>query len=101
MTLGSSIPARLDEARIKIAIASLALLATLCLTASSAGAESWKVDGSHTTVGFRVAHLFTSVQGRFDEFAGSIDFDPANPSATQVKATVAAASINSPIHIRV
>ena len=42
--------------------------------ASSSQAESWKVDSAHTTVGFSVSHLFTSVQGRFDRFEGTIDF---------------------------
>jgi polyisoprenoid-binding protein YceI len=63
--------------------------------ASSSQAESWKVDPAHTTVGFNVSHLFTSVQGRFDRFEGTIDFDPANPEAAVVRGTVEAASINT------
>jgi polyisoprenoid-binding protein YceI len=63
--------------------------------ASSSQAESWKVDQAHTTVSFNVSHLFTSVQGRFDRFEGTIDFDPANPEATVVRGTIEAASINT------
>jgi polyisoprenoid-binding protein YceI len=63
--------------------------------ASSSQAESWKVDPAHTTVGFNVSHLFTSVQGRFDRFEGTIDFDPTNPGATVVRGTIEAASINT------
>jgi len=63
--------------------------------ASSSQADSWKVDPAHTTVGFSVSHLFTSVQGRFDRFEGTIAFDPANPEATVVRGTVEAASINT------
>ncbi len=63
--------------------------------ASSSQADSWKVDQAHTTVGFSVSHLFTSVQGRFDRFEGTIAFDPANPEATVVRGTVEAASINT------
>jgi len=73
------------------------LLASLLAfgTASSSLAESWKVDQAHSTVGFSVSHLFTSVQGRFDRFEGTIDFDPANPEAAVVRGTIEAASINT------
>jgi len=63
--------------------------------AATAQAESWKIDGAHTNVGFSVSHLFTSVQGRFDQFDGTIEFDPQKPEAAVVRATVEAASINT------
>jgi polyisoprenoid-binding protein YceI len=53
------------------------------------------VDQSHTTVGFSVSHIFTSVQGRFDRFDGTIVFDPEKPESAIVRATVEAASINT------
>ena len=73
------------------------LLATLLAVglASPSQAASWKVDTAHTTVGFSVSHLFTTVQGRFDRFEGTIDFDPAHPEATVVRGTIEAASINT------
>ncbi|MFQ5351821.1 MAG: YceI family protein [Candidatus Binatia bacterium] len=72
-------------------------LAALMLagTASFASAETWKVDKSHSTVGFSVRHLFTKVQGRFDAFDGSIEFDPDDLSKTVVKGQIEAASINT------
>ena len=63
--------------------------------ATSAPAAEWKVDASHTSVAFSISHLFTSVQGRFDSFDGTIDFDPDDPSATVVRGKVAAESINT------
>jgi polyisoprenoid-binding protein YceI len=66
----------------------------LVWTTAAAGAQ-WKVDASHTSVAFSVSHLFTSVQGRFDSFDGTIEFDPDAPSATVVRGKVAAASINT------
>ena len=63
--------------------------------ATQATDEKWKVDASHTHVGFTVSHLFTSVQGRFNSFEGTIDFDPNNPQKLVVKGTVQAASINT------
>lgn len=75
--------------------AALALAISNSLFAWGAQAETWKLDTSHTTVGFSVSHLFTSVQGRFDRFEGVIEFDPANPQATTVHATAEASSINT------
>ncbi len=63
--------------------------------AAAAHAADWRVDRSHTTVGFSVSHIFTSVQGRFDRFDGTIVFDPKSPESVVVRATVEAASINT------
>jgi polyisoprenoid-binding protein YceI len=73
------------------------LVIALCTVglASSAGAAGWKVDQPHTTVGFSIDHLFTSVQGRFDRFEGTIAYDPAKPEATMVKGAVEVASIDT------
>ncbi len=71
------------------------IFALLLEIAATAHAANWKVDRSHTTVGFGVSHLFTSVQGRFDRFDGRIEFDPEKPEAAVVRATIDAASINT------
>ncbi|HXV37675.1 MAG TPA: YceI family protein [Myxococcota bacterium] len=77
-------------------VSSLAVaFASLLGLESAARAASWQVDPAHTTVGFSVSHLFTSVQGRFDEFEGVIEFDPAQPEAAVVRASATAASINT------
>ncbi len=73
----------------------LCIFALVFAFAAAAHAANWKVDQSHTTVGFSVSHIFTSVQGRFDRFDGTIVFDPENPQSTTVRATVEAASINT------
>jgi polyisoprenoid-binding protein YceI len=63
--------------------------------AATAHAANWKVDQSHTTVGFSVSHIFTNVQGRFDRFDGAIVYDPEKPESAIVRATVEASSINT------
>jgi polyisoprenoid-binding protein YceI len=77
----------------KMAVSGIFALALAFSTA--AHAANWKVDQSHTTVGFSVSHIFTSVQGRFDRFDGTIVFDPEKPESAIVRATVEAASINT------
>ena len=76
-------------------LAGLVAAAAFLGIAGAAAATTWKVDVAHTTVGFSVKHLFTRVQGRFDEFEGTIVFDPANPKAAKVSGTIQAASINT------
>lgn len=78
----------------------LATLAVALLAPTSASAASYKVDADHTTVAFQVRHLFTNVQGRFDRFEGTIEFDPAKPEATKVEGTIDAASINTNVEQR-
>lgn len=63
--------------------------------AATSSATTYKVDPAHTTVGFKIRHLFTNVTGRFDEFEGTIEFDTAKPEATAVEGTIQAASINT------
>jgi polyisoprenoid-binding protein YceI len=75
--------------------AALLVTGTLIGLSPPANAASWKLDPSHTTVGFSVTHLFTSVQGRFTEFDARIEFDPAAPEQAVVRGTVRATSINT------
>lgn len=75
--------------------AALAALLAIAATPTVSGATTYKVDPSHTTVGFKIRHLFTNVTGRFDTFEGTIDFDPAKPEETKVEGTIQATSINT------
>lgn len=73
----------------------LAAGAAGALTATAASAAEYKIDPEHTTVVFRVRHLFTSVEGRFDSFDGKILFDPAKPAEARVEGTIDAATVNT------
>lgn len=74
-------------------ISSAAMLALLLVT--NAGATEYKIDPEHTSVVFRVRHLFTSVEGRFDKFEGRILFDPAAPAKAVVEGAIDAATVNT------
>lgn len=73
----------------------LLVLTTLMVLPGTALAKTYTVDQGHSSVSFRIRHLFTEVQGRFRDFQGAIQFDPANPAATQVKGTISAKSIDT------
>jgi polyisoprenoid-binding protein YceI len=56
----------------------------------------WNIDPTHTNADFVAKHMmFTSVRGTFKDVKGVIEFDPANPAAASVDATVAVASVNT------
>lgn len=56
----------------------------------------WKFDPAHTSVSFAVRHMMVStVRGQFQGATGHIDFDPENPAASSVEATIDAASIST------
>ena len=81
----------------KLATRSLLAALALAVTASFAVAApaTWKIDGSHTTVGFEVRHFFSKVHGVFHVVEGSIVFDEADPAAIKIDATVKVNSVDT------
>ena len=58
--------------------------------------ETWKIDPSHSAIGFSVRHMVVSkTRGRFTKWSGQIRFDPANPAASSVEVTIDPASIDT------
>jgi polyisoprenoid-binding protein YceI len=58
--------------------------------------NQWKIDPVHSAATFTVRHMMiTDVRGVFETLEGSLIFDPANPKASQVMATIEAKSINT------
>ena len=43
-----------------------------------AAARAWELDKAHSNFYFSVAHIFSKVQGHFNEYSGEIHFDPEN-----------------------
>lgn len=71
----------------------LLLTAVLVPWALHAEPAVWQVDPAHSTVEFSIRHFFTQVPGRFNDFSGTIHFDPEQPSSSSVEFTVQADSI--------
>lgn len=56
----------------------------------------WTFDKAHTNIDFTVRHMMvTNVRGTFNDFSGTLDFDPANPADASVEVSIKAASINT------
>jgi polyisoprenoid-binding protein YceI len=59
-------------------------------------AGTWKVDPSHSSVGFEVKHLMiATVRGRFREFEGTLEAAEDDPSNSRAYGTVNVASIET------
>jgi polyisoprenoid-binding protein YceI len=57
---------------------------------------SYSIDTAHSTAQFVVRHMMiTNVRGGFGKVSGTVLFDPANPAATAIDATIDTTSINT------
>ena len=61
----------------------------------SAHAASYTVDPGHSSVSFKIKHLFSNVQGQFAKFEGVIDYDPAKPETWTTSGNINVTSINT------
>ena len=78
-----------------IKISALAIALTLS-GAFSVSAASYKLDKSHTYVGFVVKHLVISkVKGNFKDFEGGFDFDEKTKKLSNVSAVIQTQSIDT------
>jgi len=74
---------------------SISALALLLLPGLLSGA-TYQIDASHSTAAFTVRHMMvTNVSGAFGKMSGTVEFDPANPSAARIDVTIEAASVDT------
>jgi polyisoprenoid-binding protein YceI len=74
----------------------IAALPLLIAGLAHADSVEWKLDTSHTTVGFSVPHLvISSVDGRFKEATAKINLDEADLTKSQVSVEINAASVDT------
>src|SRR5579862_5653992 len=56
----------------------------------------YQIDPAHASAQFKVRHMMiANVKGEFDKIIGTVNYDPANPSASTVDATIEVASIST------
>lgn len=73
----------------------VAALLILTVAPAISAAETYTVDATHSSVGFKVRHLISKTAGRFNDFAGTISIDKDNLAASSVALTIDAASIDT------
>jgi polyisoprenoid-binding protein YceI len=58
--------------------------------------NQWVIDASHSNASFTVKHMMiTNVRGEFQKLEGTVSYDPAQPEAATVTASIDVASINT------
>jgi polyisoprenoid-binding protein YceI len=66
------------------------------LAAGALFAGTYKVDSSHSNVGFKVKHMMVSnVIGKFDKFTGTFEYDEKTNSLKSLNGIVEVSSINT------
>jgi polyisoprenoid-binding protein YceI len=74
----------------------IAALPLLVAGLAHADAAEWKLDTSHTNIGFSVPHLMvSSVEGRFKEGSAKVRIDDADLTKSEVSVEINAASIDT------
>ena len=71
------------------------ILAISLVLAQAQAAETYRIDPVHSTVGFKIKHLYSKVTGRFADVNGTITGDPAKPEDAQVTVEIKTASIDT------
>jgi polyisoprenoid-binding protein YceI len=62
---------------------------------SMAFADHYEIDPDHSQVNFKIRHLVTKVQGKFQKFQGNFDYNPKDSKANKAVVAIQTASINT------
>lgn len=82
----------MEAKEMKTALAALLFTATLFAQSPN----SWRIDPLHSQAGFSVRHMMIStVRGTFGGVKGTIVYDPQNPAASSVDATIDCTTLNT------
>ena len=73
----------------------LAVVLLLGSLAAPAYAATYKVDADHSSVEFKVKHLFSNVKGQFKKFEGTVDYEPGKPESWKAGGTVDVTSVDT------
>ena len=65
------------------------------LLAGTGSAETYQIDRSHSSVGFRIRHIVSRVTGTFADFSGTVVYNPDEVDSTSVQAVIKTVSIHT------
>ena len=81
----------------KLQIITVFVMIFLCVGTALGESQKWGIDKNHSSIYFDVRHTYVTVRGLFDDFSGTVMFDPQNKDASRVNFEVKVASINTNI----
>jgi len=65
------------------------------IAATYFAATTWNVDKAHSAVNFEVRHFFTPVNGTFNDYNATINFDPNNLEESMLDVEIMVGSIDT------
>lgn len=72
------------------------MVIAVAMASTNVWAGNYKLDESHTQVGFKIKHLVIStVSGRFNKFVGNFEFDPKKGEIKSLNVEIEASSIDT------
>jgi polyisoprenoid-binding protein YceI len=72
-----------------------------CASLCVAETQTWQIDPMHTSSQFSVRHLgISTVRGVFQKTSGTVMYDAADPSKTQIDVTIDASSVDTRVQMR-
>lgn len=82
---------------LKLTLGSFCLLTFFALPVSAA---TYTIDPDHSSVTFKIRHLFSKTSGQFKQFEGTLDYEPGKPETWKAQAVIQAASIDTNVESR-
>jgi polyisoprenoid-binding protein YceI len=69
----------LEEVMKRLYGVGISLFLLVCIAQSAfAAVRDWELDSPHSNIYFGVDHIFSNIQGHFNDFTAKVNFDPAN-----------------------
>ncbi len=78
-------------------IGSTFLLSLIVASTAYSAARSWELDKAHSNVFFSIDHIFSKVNGHFNDFKTDINFDPADLAGSSFNFEIKTDSIDTNI----
>jgi polyisoprenoid-binding protein YceI len=76
------------------------VFALAAMVSTAAANETYKIDPTHSSIGFHLGHMMGKVVGKFAKFEGKIDIDREHPQQSSVTVRIQVSSIDTGIHKR-
>ncbi len=85
------------KAALKLTLGSFCLWTLFVLPVSAA---TYTIDPDHSSITFKIRHLFSKTNGQFKQFKGTVDYEPGKPETWKTQAVIQAASIDTNVEPR-
>ena len=76
------------------------MVVILSAPSAFAAARVWELDKAHSNFYFRVDHIYSKVQGHFNDYTGEVAFDPQNLAESRFRFEIKTASVDTDLEKR-